>query len=88
MSDKTIHIEVKPGSGQTYAENHLQLAKAGPVRVSIKEYLEAKAVIDGKIKAKNDENQAEYEKAVAIFNKKAEGGWTDQERESHKANVA
>ncbi len=88
MSDKTIHIEVKPGSGQTYAENHLQLAKAGPVRVSIKEYLEAKAVIDRKIKAKNDENQAEYEKAVAIFNKKAEGGWTDQERESHKANVA
>lgn len=88
MSDKSLHIEVKPAGGQAYSENHLQLQKAGPIRVSVKEYLEAKAVIDRKVKAKQDENQAEYKKAVALYEKKAAGGWTPQEIESQNANVA
>lgn len=86
MSDKSIHIKVKPGSGQGYAENHLQLPKAGPVVVTIQEFDEAGAAIDRKIKAKEEENRAEYKKYLDVYNKKAEGGWTEQERESQKAN--
>lgn len=86
MPDKSLHIKVTPASGQLYHENHLQLQQAGPIKVSIKEFDEATASIDKKIKAKREENDTEQKKYMDVYNKKKEGGWTPEEVESQKAN--